>query len=256
VANGAGRHMLTELELGAGRWSRRPALELLGASLDDDWLLETRALLAACRAVPISRTRLAALRDTIAARRPYPGLTRTGYSGATPQGNEMQAYLLGLLSARLGDTMQVHAQLTVLEAVRGGGRVEIAQSFAHTLRAELAWAAGDPARARVELQRFSIRPFREVGHWGMHERFLMAELLSALGRQDEALDWYLSFPAGFDQPWVAPAHLRTAQIYQRLGNSERARFHYRRFLSLWSGADAELQPLVTQAREALARLGG
>ena len=79
--------------------------------------------------------------------------------------------------------------------------------------------------------------------------------MRALGRTDEALEWYLSFPAGYDQPWVAPAHLRAAQIYQRLGNTERARLHYQRFLSLWSGADAEFQPLVTEARKALARLG-
>ena len=254
VARRVGTLMIADLELGAGRWSRRPALELMGASLDDDWLLESRALLAACRAVPVSRARLIALRDTIAARRPYPGLTRAGFAGASPQGESMRGYLLGLLSARLGDTAQVRARLAELLAVRGGGRVEVAQGFAHTLKAELAWAAGDPARARVELERFPFRWFVEVGHWGMHERFLMAELLSALGRHEEALDWYLSYPAGYDQPWVAPAHLRAAQIYQRLGNRERAAFHYTRFVRLWEDADPEFQPMVAGAREALARL--
>jgi tetratricopeptide (TPR) repeat protein len=254
VSSRVGTPMITDLELGAGRWSRRPALELMGASLDDDWLLESRALLAACRAVPVSRARLIALRDTIAARRPYPGLTRAGYSGGSPQGNAMQAYLLGLLSARLGDTTQVRARIAELLAARGSGRVEVAQGLAHTLKAELAWASGDPARARVELERFPFGTYLEVGHWGMHERFLMAELLHALGRDEEALDWYLSYPAGYDQPWVAPAHLRAAQIYQRLGNRERAAFHYTRFVRLWEDADPEFQPMVTRAREELARL--
>jgi tetratricopeptide (TPR) repeat protein len=88
----------------------------------------------------------------------------------------------------------------------------------------------------------------------MHERFLMAELLRALGRHEEALDWYLSYPAGYDQPWVAPAHVRAAQIYERMGNRERAAFHYTRFVRLWEGADPEFQPMVTKAREELARL--
>jgi len=248
--------MIADVELAAGRWSRQPALDLLGASLNDDWLLESRALLAACRAVPMSRTRLAGLRDTIAARRPYPELIRPGFSGTSPHGDAIQAYLIGLLSARLGDTTQVRAQLTRLEAARDSGRIEVARDLVHALKAEQAWAAGNPAQAQAELARFSFQIKADVGHWGMHERFLMAELLRALGRNEEALDWYLSFPAGFDEPWVAPAHLRAAQIYQRLGNRDRAAFHYTRFIRLWKDADHEFQPTVAQAREALAALGG
>lgn len=245
--------MVGDVELGAGRSSRRPVVDLLGSSLDDDWLLETRALLAACRAVPVSRARLAALRDSIAARRPYRGQPRPN-SGATGQGETMQAYLLGLLSARLGDTAQVRTQLRTLEAVRSSDRLEAARGFVHSLRAELAWLAGDPASARAELDQFTFGLPYDVGHWGMHERFLMAELLRALGRDEDALEWYLSFPAGWDQLWVAPAHLRAAQIYQRQRNRERATFHYTRFIRLWRDADPEFQPMVAQAREALARL--
>jgi len=244
-----------DIELGAGRWSRRAAFELVGGSLNEGWLLESRALLAACRAVPVSRTYVAALRDTIAAQRPYPGLARPGIAIPQPwQGGEMQAYLTGVLSARLGDTARVRAQLVVLEAIRGNEQATIARDLASVLRAELAWAANDPARAKASLERFSFGLNPKYGHWGMHERFLMAELLQALGRNDEALEWYLSFPAGWDQPWVAPAHLRAAQIYQREGSRERATFHYTRFINLWVNADPEFQPLVAQAREALARL--
>jgi DNA-binding SARP family transcriptional activator/TolB-like protein len=249
-----GKLLIADVELAAGRWSRQPAFDLLGSTLDDDWLLVSRALLAACRAVPISRARLATLRDTIAARRPFPQVIRPWFSGTSRHGDAIQAYLIGLLSARLGDTSQVRGQLTRLEAVRDSGRVEVGRDLAHALKAELAWAAGNPAGAQAELERFSFRLRLDVGHWGMHERFLMAELLRTLGRHEEALDWYLSFPAGFDQPWVAPAHLRAAQIYQRLGNRERATFHYTRFVRLWKDADPEFQPMVAQAREALARL--
>jgi len=247
--------MAGDIELVAGRWSRRAAFDLLGGSLDENWLLESRALLAACRAVPVSRAYIAALRDTIAARRPYRAMPRPGTAATQPLPSvELQAYLTGLLSARLGDTAQVRVQLVALDGMHGSGQGHVARDLSNVLRAELARAAGDPARAKATLEQFSFGLNPRFGHWGMHERFLMAELLQELGRDDDALEWFLSFPAGWDQPWVAPAHLRAAQIYQRQGNRERAAFHYTRFINLWVNADPEFQPMVAQAREALARL--
>jgi DNA-binding SARP family transcriptional activator/TolB-like protein len=249
-----GAWMLTDLELAAGHWVR-PAPDVLGTLLDGDWFFESRVLLAACRSVPMSRPRLVALRDSVAARRPYPSMGRPGSAPAPGLGEAMQPYLIGLLSARLGDTARVREQLAALAAVRGTAAAQFARTLTPTLRAELAYATGDPGRARLELERFDFgASFTLAPHGGVHERFLMAELLKVLGRNEEALDWYLSYPAGYDQPWAAPAHLRAAQIYQRLGNRERAIFHYTRFIRLWENADPEFQPLVTQAREALAQL--
>jgi len=49
-------------------------------------------------------------------------------------------------------------------------------------------------------------------------------------------------------------HERLGQLYESMGNTEKAVQHYRAFIELWKNADAELQPRVTDARKRLARL--
>jgi hypothetical protein len=93
-------------------------------------------------------------------------------------------------------------------------------------------------------------------HWGVRERFLRAELLHALGRDEEALATYESFQAPSDFPFIAVTQLRQGQIHQRLGHTERARFHYGRFLSLYHDADPEFGPMVQGARKEWEKLGG
>jgi hypothetical protein len=87
------------------------------------------------------------------------------------------------------------------------------------------------------------------------ERYLRAELLRALGRDDEALRVYASFPdpQGYDLHYLALSHLGRARIHDARGDAARAATHYRRFIALWAEADPELQPLVLEAR---ARLNG
>jgi tetratricopeptide (TPR) repeat protein len=85
-----------------------------------------------------------------------------------------------------------------------------------------------------------------------HERFARPELLYRLGREDEALPWYRSL--AYDLLYTGPAELRLAQIYEHKGNRRRAIEHYSRFVELWRESDSELQPMVHQAQQALARL--
>lgn len=77
----------------------------------------------------------------------------------------------------------------------------------------------------------------------------------ALGRDEEALGWYASLGwITADIFYVAPALLRVAEIYERLGDSGQAATHYRRFITRWADCDPELRPLVAGAEQALARL--
>jgi eukaryotic-like serine/threonine-protein kinase len=89
-----------------------------------------------------------------------------------------------------------------------------------------------------------------------YDRYFRAELLERLGREDEALGWYGSIAerAAYELVYLAPAQLRQAEIYARRGQKDPAARHYRRFIELWGEADPELQPLVKEAREKLARL--
>jgi DNA-binding SARP family transcriptional activator/tetratricopeptide (TPR) repeat protein len=252
------RRMATDVALEGGRWGDEPAARLLGRAVDRDWLLETHALIAADPFFPVTRSRVAALRDSVAARRSYPMLFTVG-SSAGDAAPEMRTYLLGLLSVRLGDRSAASRYASELMA-RGAavdGTPDL--DLAHGLRAEIARGAGNLRGALAELEAFAfvppVRGKRNFAHWGNHERFLRAELLHALGRDREALQWYESFLGAYDLPWIAAAHLRMGEIHEQLGDRERAAFHYGRVAALWHEADPEFQPLVARAGLARSRLG-
>lgn len=88
-------------------------------------------------------------------------------------------------------------------------------------------------------------------------RFQRAELLANVGRYEETLNWY-NTTVYFPPDWIllAPTYLRRAEIYEKLGQSEEAHEHYRRFIVLWKDCDPELRPIVEQAQRNLTRLRG
>lgn len=248
----ARRRALGDLSLAAGRLGRGTVAVPLDAR-DRDWWIESEALLLSDPLYPVAPARIAALRDSVTARESHPTLAAT----AVPErdlGSEVRAYLLGLLHMRLGDSAGAAAQLAVLGAVVDPERAAVARALAHAVRAEMARAAGDLPLALSEVEQFPFAFSPHLAHWGVRERFLRAELLRALGRDAEALPWYDSFTGAYDTPWLAAAQLRSGEVYQRLGDRERATFHYGRFVRLWDGCDPELRPLVAQAGLALARL--
>jgi len=65
-------------------------------------------------------------------------------------------------------------------------------------------------------------------------------------------------PAGVSPPsqWgdIQLIRERLGQLYESLGNTEKAAEQYRAFIELWKNADPELQPRVADARQRLARL--
>jgi DNA-binding SARP family transcriptional activator/TolB-like protein len=253
-----GRRLLSDVAVGTGRWGRAAAARILGSVVDQDWVTESAALVAADPFFPIGRPEVAALRDTIAARRAYPMMTVVSRNPDVDLGGAMQAYLMGLLSARLGDTVAAHRYTAELIAMRDERTAGVARELAHGVRAELARVRGDPQQALVELQSFRLDPSGPgligLAHWGLHERFLHGELLVALGRDAEALPWYNAFSSPYDLPYLGAAHLRQGEIYERLGNKERAQFHYGRAVTLWHDCDAQFQPLLARAREGLQRV--
>jgi hypothetical protein len=65
-------------------------------------------------------------------------------------------------------------------------------------------------------------------------------------------------PAGYYEiVYLDPQHLKMAEIYQKLGDAEKAVENYTRFAELWKDCDPELWHLVdeTEARIALLREG-
>jgi hypothetical protein len=83
-----------------------------------------------------------------------------------------------------------------------------------------------------------------------HDRYLRGALLEALGRDAEALPWFASL-AGLsvpESPFRAPAHLRQAQIHERLGNEAEAARHYARVMELWGMGDEEVLAGLREVR--------
>jgi tetratricopeptide (TPR) repeat protein len=86
------------------------------------------------------------------------------------------------------------------------------------------------------------------------ERYQLAQLLQELGRGEAALPWLESMAqvSPYELVFLAPSHLRRAEIYESLNRPADAAAQYTRFIELWKDADPESQPLVAQARVRLA----
>ena len=175
----------------------------------------------------------------------------------------LRLYLLGLLSARLGDDSR--ALRFAAEAERMTAPPEAAvlvADLARTVRAEVALRRSRPADALKQLEpvRGEVPPellglpfFSEEG-----SRYLRAEALYRLGRGEEALRWFAHAFEGTPNElvYLAPGHLRQGELYERLGNRKQAVEHYSRFIQLWGSCDPKLRASVEEAKTRLASLVG
>lgn len=137
-------------------------------------------------------------------------------------------------------------------------------------RMEAAEAAGDSAK--LGGARFQLRSAEAVGlmargeleeaiaafealrtPWWPHNWWL-AQMHLDLGQPREAIRWFQTFVSVGGAYWPL-AYLYLGRAYEQLGAVDEARTAYASFVETWGEADAELQPLVEQARDALGRLG-
>ncbi|UCC72803.1 MAG: hypothetical protein JSV86_21015 [Gemmatimonadota bacterium] len=254
------------IELSRGRWGAASQELEAAARFDGVAALENRALFAAAPFLPISRQELEEVlmmfreplrdADSTVALGSFLGPHR-GYH------ESLRTYLLGILSARLGEAGAALESAARLEAATGPELAPAApRNLAKGIRARITWERGDPAETVQVLEQARMAvptdlawpsPFFSHGH----ERFLRAEALKSLGRDEEALGWYSSLPgvySPFDVIYMAPAHFSQAEIYERLGERESAAAHYARVVELWQDCDPELRPLVEESERRLAEL--
>jgi DNA-binding SARP family transcriptional activator/TolB-like protein len=262
-----GHVLLAHLELARGRWRGAQAQLQSLEALHPAWAIEYRALLATSPFLPVDPAEAARLRDAVARWDGKP--MRAVTSGAALWVNahhdvhpQLKTYLQGLLNARLGDAEAARRQAAWLGSRQAGSEPgDLARVHARGILAEVARQAGNPAGA---LQVLEASPFfvdfgsgRVSAFFALaRERYLRAELLHELGRDEEALGWYGGlgeiFP--YDVIYVAPSHLRQAEIHERAGLRSEAAEHYERFIAMWEEADPELQPMLEEARRRLAAL--
>ena len=191
-----------------------------------------------------------------------------------------QDYLLARLTARLGDqagalhrAAQIESRSAMLGRLDSAQAQAMARDLALAVRADVAWRSGRRAQALSLLEQWrpekwwiakptmtkpnpddlsSVLP----GHAYSYERWMRADLLSSLGRPQDAVNWYagLGFVVGEEMRYLAPSRLRMGELYERLGEREQAIEQYVRFVTLWRDADSELRPLVEDVRGRISRL--
>jgi len=258
-----GHRVLAQLELAGGRW-RAAAVEFtsaerLGAA---DSVREGHALAATLPFLAVPRADLEEMRAEIGRWVPDSEAPQRNLPLTAALRPGLRLYLLGLLSSRLGadaDALGYAGELERLEVAEAG---TVIRSWAQTVRADIAARRGRLAeglavlrsvRGEIPLELIDQPPYSEE-----YARYLRAELLYQLGRYDEARRWFetsfqTSFPnTGNEVIYLAPSHLRLAEIYEHLGERGKAADHYSRFIELWQHCDPELRPTVEDAKSRLA----
>jgi tetratricopeptide (TPR) repeat protein len=261
-----GHVVLAHLALAQGRW-KAAQLELAKAEqLDFATGIEYRALLSALPFLPVTDTKLAALRaaierlDTGTAASAAPALD--SFSAHHGLHSHLRLYLLGLLNVRLGQSATAIECANDLEQL-GGSRAQInlAGDLSRSLRAQAAQYRAQPADALDWLESSKMESSYELAvdspfYSQAYERYMRAALLHELGRLEEALAWYNSFGeiSVYDLIYLAPSHLQRGEICETFGEREQAIQHYTRFIALWQNCDPELKPMITNAKARLAQL--
>lgn len=118
--------------------------------------------------------------------------------------------------------------------------------------------AGETNRAAeglAELDRADWQMVESVFEAEALDRYYRAELLTRLGRDAEAADWYRTIAerATYELVYVAAANWRLGQIYERAGDRARAATAYRTVVRLWQDADPPFKALAAEAKR---RAGG
>lgn len=261
------RVLLAHIRVGQGRWNAAKfELDKLGA-VAPALALEQRVVLAT---LPFMRTDSAELRNLLV-RTAGPARITAGY--AAPGQLSLQppwtgTYARGLVYAALGDIAAARSVADALEhdlprtATLRDDTLIIAlrQQLARGIRVRSLMRAGQPAAALRTLGPARLPSLRVLPSTMQHptaaERFMRAQLLQQLGREEEALGWLATFPdpSGYDVAYIAPAHFLRAEIHEAAGERQPAMRHYARVTELWRNADPVLRPIADSARVRFARL--
>ncbi|HEV2084624.1 MAG TPA: tetratricopeptide repeat protein, partial [Gemmatimonadales bacterium] len=241
-----GHRMLAQAAIARGQWQGAWSELTLAATLDSIPALELRSLFAAFSFLPLPRSEIIAVREAV----------RRWDAGAEAP---LRLQRLGLLDTRLGDTTSALRDARALDrAADSSLHGRFAHTLAASIRAHVAAVGGRDREALADLDAAGWEAAAPAFVAEAYDRYFRGELLERARREDEALGWFQSIAerAAYELVYLAPSHLRQAEIYQRRGQRDLAVQHYRRFIELWREADPELQPVVAEARRRLAESEG
>jgi tetratricopeptide (TPR) repeat protein len=174
---------------------------------------------------------------------------------------QIRWYYLGLLTAFNGDSSQTAVFCRNLLSKKTPHEAKsLIRIWVATLQALIA-RGNHYDNAALELLAKEPVIMRFPFYWGpvystAFSRYLRAELLYRLGRNEEALNWYRSLAEiyFYDLPYRAPAAFKIAEICENAGRREEAIHEYERFLALWRDCDPEFKPMTAVAEKRLVEL--
>jgi DNA-binding SARP family transcriptional activator/tetratricopeptide (TPR) repeat protein len=240
-----------------GRWSAARVQLDSARRFDPTAELELRSLLAVLPFLRLPRTELLEVRRKVELWKAKPGEIShsAAHAGLHPY---VRQYRLGLLDAKLGDTTSALWFAASLERAAdsaSGLKADAVRTFGRSIRARVAGHAGRTAEALEYLEGSDWAMVESIFEAEALDRYYRAELLFALGRHEEALDWYRTIAqrATYELVYVAPARWREGWLYQRMGDEAHAVEAYRTVARLWGNGDPH--PRATAA-EAARRAGG
>ena len=247
---------LAWLEVARGRWRDARAAFAAAERMEGGHTVRVeRALAATLPFTVVPQDELRAIRTGVAAWNPR---VDPGLSLAPPPPPLMIAlrphlrlYLLGLLSAKLGDLDGATAYAVQLEALDAPPATRrTIDGLVATIRADVALRRNRPSDAlellqtadgHVPFELVQLKAFAATREFTQeHARFLRAEALQRLGRDAEARQWLeTSFQGSpLELVYLAPVKLRLAEVLRRQGDTVQAAAHQRSGELLWRDADS------------------
>jgi DNA-binding SARP family transcriptional activator len=245
-------HRLTALaEVARGRWRRATAALDSLATIDAEAALHLHALIAVQPFVAASPAELRALAARLDALRAVARPDREdATAGSLTERALVRQHRRGLVAAALGDRVTLaRARAALRAAALDTARVRLAGPLAAGLDARDALLAGRPEAALRALEAARPAPLPELATSQAADRFLRAELLTALGRADEAARWYAAMAeqGSHELPWLAPAQRRLGELAARRGDARAVVRHQTRAAALWRDADPILAAAAASA---------
>ncbi|MCG8605610.1 hypothetical protein MJD09_11510, partial [bacterium] len=258
-----GHAWLSHLHLARGQWTAAQNELAAMQLIDPASALEYRALFYGLSFLPVPRSDVVALREAMTRLDPEtvpvidnPSVVFSAHNGMH---GILKSYFLGRLSVHLDDTSDANQKATYLHQLVPPPSVRsLADDLALSIKAQIYRRQGRTAEALTALEQSKMETWygqtmASPYFSQAYERFARAELLVALGRDNEALHWYsyLAETSIFELVYLPIAHLRRAEIHERMGQQAKAVEQYRRFIDLWKNCDSELQPRVDEAQQLL-----
>lgn len=256
---------LAWLELARGRWSASKAAFAAAQGMDEaSPHIVDRAFAASLPFLEVPRSDLESIRAELAASNPSAETADPNAGLAIRLQQHLRLYLLGLLSARLGDQSSAARFAAEIERTEAPQEArDVIRGLAQTVRVDIAAQSGRIVQTgpvdhgAIPLELVNVRLFTNAREYTLeHARYLHVLQLRAKDQYNEALRWIETSFQGSPSEivYLAPMHLLRGEIYERLGERQKAIDHYRRFVSLWHDCDAALRPRVAEAERAIARL--